>query len=55
MRKVALNLARIYKDSYVPRSFFSGVLKRNLFNIANLANFINNFVVLIDVTILLRN
>ncbi len=55
MRKIALNLARIYKDRYVPRSSISGVLKRNLFNIANLANFINNFVVLIDVTILLRN
>ena len=55
MRKIALNLARIYKDRYVPRSSISGVLKRNLFNIANLANFINNFVVLIDVTILLQN
>ena len=55
MRKIALNLARIYKDRYVPRSSISGVLKRNLFNIANLANFINNFLVFIDVTILLRN
>ena len=55
MRKIALNLARIYKDRYVPRSSISGVLKRNLFNIANLAYFINNFVVLVDVTILLRN
>ena len=55
MRKIALNLARIYKDRYVPRSSISGVLKRNLFNIANLANFINNFVAFIDVTVLLRN
>ena len=55
MRKIALNLARIYKDRYVPRSSISGVLKRNLYNIANLANFINTFVAFIDVTALLRN
>ena len=51
MRKIALNLARIYKDRYVPRTSISGVLKRNLYNISNLANFINNYVALIDVTV----
>jgi len=55
MRKIALNLARIYKDRYVPRSSISGVLKRNLFNIANLTNFIIIFLAFIDVTFLLRN
>ena len=42
MRKIALNLARIYKDRYVPRSSISG-------------NFINIFLAFIDVTFLLRN
>ena len=34
MRKIALNLARIYKDRYVPYSI-SGVLKRIISNISN--------------------
>ena len=55
MRKIALNLARIYKDRFVPRSSISGVLKRNLYNIANLADFINIFVAFIDVTELFQN
>ena len=55
MRKIALNLTRIYKDRYVPRSSIIGVLKRNLYNISNLVNFINIFVAFIDVTVLLQN
>ena len=55
VQKIALNLAHIHKEHYVPRSSISSVLKRYRFNIANLANFFNIFVAFIDITILLQN
>lgn len=44
MRKIALNLARLYKNCYEPRSTISGILKRNLFDIKNLSIFLHNFI-----------
>lgn len=55
MRKIALNLAREYKNRFEPRKAISGILKRNLFNINNLAKFIRYFIELIDITALLQN
>lgn len=55
MRKIALNLARLYKNRYEPRRAISGILKRNLYNINNLAKFIRCFIAVISVTELLHN
>ena len=54
MRKIALNLARLYKERYQPRSAISAVLKRNMYDLNNLANFIRNFIAVISVTDLLQ-
>lgn len=55
MRKIALNLAREYKNRFEPRKAISGILKCNLFDVNNLAKFIRYFIALIDVTVLLPN
>lgn len=55
MRKIALNLAREYKTQQLPTSSISGILKRNLFDINNLAEFLRFFFALINVTVLLQN
>lgn len=55
MRKIALNLAREYKNRFEPKKAVSGILKRNLFDIDNLAKFIRYFIALINVTNLLLN
>ena len=54
MRKIALNLARLYKERYEPRKAISVILKRNMFDLNNLANFIRNFIAVISVTELLQ-
>ena len=54
MRKIALNLARLYKERYEPRKAISVILKRNMFDLNNLANFIRNFIAVISVTDLLQ-
>lgn len=55
LRKIALNLAREYKNRFAPKKAISGILKCNLFDVNNLTKFIRNFVAIIDVTILLPN
>ena len=55
MRKIALNLAREYKNRYEPRKPISGILKRNLFDINNLSDFLSNFIAVILITELLLN
>ncbi|MCD7905962.1 MAG: ISAs1 family transposase, partial [Clostridiales bacterium] len=55
MRKTALNLAREYKNRFEPKKTISGILKRNLFDINNLAKFIRSFVALVNVTDSLLN
>lgn len=55
MRKIALNLARLYKNRYEPKSTISGILKRNLYDLNNLANFLHNFIAVIQITELLQN
>lgn len=55
MRKIALNLARLYKNRYEPRSAISGILKRNLFDTNTLAKFIRYFIAVISVSELLQN
>ncbi len=55
MRKIALNLARLYKERYEPRKAISGILKRNMYDLNNLASFILNFIAVISVTELLQN
>ena len=55
MRKIALNLAREYKNRFEPRKAISGILKCNLFDVNNLAKFIRYFIALINVTVLLPN
>ena len=55
MRKIALNLARLYKNRYEPRAAISGILKRNLFDLNNLSNFLHNFIAVIQITELLQN
>ena len=55
MRKIALNLAREYKNRFEPRKAINGVLKRNMFDINDLVKFIDCFIALIDVTVLLPN
>lgn len=55
MRKIALNLAREYKNRFEPRKAISGILKCNLFDINNLAKFIRYFIALINITNLLPN
>ncbi len=54
LRKTALNLARQYKNKYEPRKAISGILKRNLFDIRNLSEFIRFFVALTDITKLIQ-
>ena len=53
MRKIALNLAREYKSQCLPKSSISGILKRNLFDVNNLAEFLQFFFALLDVSDLL--
>lgn len=55
MRKIALNLARLYKNRYEPRVAISGILKRNLFDINNLANFVRYFFAVISISELFQN
>lgn len=55
MRKIALNLARLYKNRYEPRMAISGILKSNLFDINNLAKFIRFFIAVISISELLQN
>lgn len=55
MRKIALNLAREYKNRFEPKKAISGILKCNLFDVNNLAKFIRYFIAVIDVTVLLPN
>jgi len=43
MRKIALNLAKDYKMKSASDTPISGVLKRNLFDLNNLSNFLNYF------------
>ena len=54
MRKIALNLARLYKNRYEPRSAISGILKRNLFDTNTLAKFIRYFIAVISISELLQ-
>ena len=53
MRKIALNLAREYKSQRLPKSPISGILKRNLFDVNNLAEFLQFFFALFNVSDLL--
>lgn len=53
MRKIALNLAREYKSLRLPKSPISGILKRNLFDVNNLADFLHFLFALLDVSNLL--
>ena len=46
MRKIALNLARDYKAKTKSRHPLSGILKRNLFKLANLQEFLDFFAAL---------
>ena len=55
IRKIALNIARDYKNKNEPRTAISGILKRNLFDINNLSDFIRFIVALNNVTELLPN
>ncbi len=55
MRKIALNLAREYKSQKMPRSPISGILKRNMYDLNNLTEFLHFFLALINVTSLLIN
>lgn len=55
MRKIALNLAREYKTQQLSKSPISRILKRNLFNISNLAEFLQFFFALVNITALLPN
>lgn len=50
LRKIGLNLARDYKNKYEPRKAISGILKRNLFDINNLSEFIRFILALNNVT-----
>ena len=53
MRKIALNLAREYKRQVKPKSAINGILKDNLFDLNNLAYFLDFFAVKPNVTNLL--
>lgn len=55
MRKIALNFARKYKSEKEPRKPISSILKKNLYNIENLAEFLLFIVALNDVSDLLPN
>lgn len=55
MRKIALNPARLYKKRYEPRVATSSILKRNLFDVNNLAKFIRYFFAVISITELFQN
>ena len=55
MRKIALNLAREYRAQVCPKTPISGVLKKNLFDVDNLATLLRFFFALINVTNLLPN
>ncbi len=50
MRRIALNLAREYKNRLDPKKSISGILKRNLFDVNNLADFIRGFISVIIFT-----
>ena len=52
---IALNLARLNKNRYEPSATISGILKRNLFDLNNLSNFIHNFFAVIQITEFLQN
>ena len=54
-RKIALNLAREYRAQVCPKTPISGVLKKNLFDITNLAELLRFFFALLNVTALLQN
>ena len=43
LRKIALNMARDFKVNTCPKSSISGILRRNLFDLDNLAAFLNFF------------
>lgn len=53
MRKIALNLAREYKQNIKPKSSISGILKDNLFDLDNLSALFRFFFALVNVTTLL--
>ena len=53
--KIALNIAREYKNRFEPRKAISGILKCNLFDVNNLTRFVYSFIALMDVTDLLPN
>ncbi|MBQ3265324.1 MAG: hypothetical protein IJH07_06050, partial [Ruminococcus sp.] len=55
MRKIALNLARLYKNRYEPRATISVISKRNLFDLNTLSIFLHNFIAVIQITELLQN
>ena len=55
MRKIALNLARLYKNQCGPRKTISAILKRNMYNLDNLTHFIRSFIAVISVTELFQN
>ncbi len=54
-RKIALNLARKYKNRFESKKPVRGILKRYLFDVNNLTKFIRCFIALINVTDLLPN
>ena len=43
MRKIVLNLAKDYKAKTNSKTPFSGILKRNLYDLQNLCDFLNSF------------
>lgn len=55
MRKIALNLAREYRAQVYPKTPISGILKKNLFDLDNLAALLRFFFALINVAGLLPN
>ena len=55
MQKIVLNLARLYKIRYEPNKAISGILKRNLFDVNNLADLLHKFIAVLSVTELLQN
>lgn len=55
IRKISLNLARLYKNLYSPRSAISSILKRNLFDVNNLVSFLYPFLSSLSVSDLLQN
>ncbi|MDR0406035.1 MAG: hypothetical protein LBH54_04460 [Clostridiales bacterium] len=51
-QKIALNLAREYRAQVFPKTPISGVLKKNLFDLDNLAELLRFFFALLNVTAL---